>query len=61
MKRYLIGLMLSGAAARIRRLTRKGIPSRRRPTTVGSIGTLLVGAGIGATATWVLAQKRRVR
>jgi hypothetical protein len=59
MKRYLIGLTLSGAAARIRRLTRKSIPSRR-PTTVGSIGMLLVGACIGATASWVLAQKRRV-
>jgi hypothetical protein len=61
MKRYLIGLMLSGAAARIRRLTREIIPSRRAPTIAGRIGMLMVGAGIGATAAWGLAQKRRIR
>ena len=61
MKRYLIGLMFSGAAARVRRLTKEIIPSKKRSTTAERLGTLLVGAGIGATAAWALAQKRRDR
>jgi hypothetical protein len=56
MKRYLIGLMLSGAAARINRYTSGMI--RRKPSAVGRIGRLLIGAGVGATIVWQLAQKR---
>ena len=59
MKKYFIGLALSGAAARINRLTRGIIPSNKRSTIAERIGTLLVGAGIGATAAWALAQKRK--
>jgi hypothetical protein len=61
MKKYLIGLMFSGAAARVNRFTRGIIPSRKKPRVAKGLGTLLVGAGIGATAAWALAQKRRAR
>jgi hypothetical protein len=60
MKKYFIGLALSGAAARINRFTRSIIPSSKKPTTAERVGTLLVGAGIGATAAWALAQKKRI-
>lgn len=59
MKKYLIGLMLTGLAERISNNTNAVIPWGRKSRSSRRLGTFLIGAGVGATVAIVLAQKLR--
>jgi hypothetical protein len=57
MRKYLIGLMLTGLADRISNNTGAMIPWRRKSRSSGRLATFLIGAGVGAAVAVVLAQK----
>jgi hypothetical protein len=57
MKRYIMGLVLSGIVSRIARRGSALVPGRARPA--GGIGKVLIGAGIGAGLTWLLEKRKR--
>jgi hypothetical protein len=57
MKKYLIGLALSGLAARMSKNARVVMPWQKRKSAPKRIGTFLLGAGVGAGVGYVLSQK----
>jgi hypothetical protein len=58
MKRYLIGLAMTGLAKRITNNTSALIPGGKSRSS-GRKGTFLIGAGVGAAVALMLAQKRK--
>lgn len=48
MKKYLIGLAMTGLAARMSRNANIVLPWQRKKSTPKKIGTFLLGAGVGA-------------
>lgn len=59
MKKYFVGLMMSGLAARIGKTTSAVIPWRKKSTTSETVAALLVGAGIGVALAVTLAPKQK--
>jgi hypothetical protein len=57
MKKYFVGLMMSGLASRISRNTSAVMPWRKKSSASETVTKLLVGAGIGVTVALVLGQK----
>ncbi|HET9529537.1 MAG TPA: hypothetical protein VFQ92_04250 [Blastocatellia bacterium] len=57
MKKYLMGLALSGLASRVGRKSKSIIPRRHKSTTPKRASTFLLGAGLGAGVTYLLSQK----
>ncbi|HWP43755.1 MAG TPA: hypothetical protein VNO14_11000 [Blastocatellia bacterium] len=57
MKKYLIGLALSGLASRMGSKARAVMPRRKKRAASGGMATFLLGAGVGAGIAYALSQK----
>jgi hypothetical protein len=58
LKKYLMGLALSGLVSRIGKNTRSVLPRSKNATTPKKMATFLLGAGVGAGIAYALSQKR---
>ena len=61
MKRYLMGLALSGLASRLSRRTRSAVPWNMKKSTPKRTPSFLLGAGLGAGLAYYLSQRRNRR
>lgn len=59
MRKYLMGLILSKAAARVGRYAGRRVNRAKRPGRSGGMRKFLLGAGIAAAAGWLLRDKGR--